>query len=344
MGIYSKPNYGQTMQLIDLHADTITSLYYQQGQSVKNQEFVLAEPFANLTSNQLAIDLDKLEQADSLAQFFVLWLNLKACQEYKISSWEHFVKLHSELCKQIDHNSARINLVKNYAELMTAKQANKIGAFTCVEEGGFIESLDQLSEAFEMGVRYITLVWNYETHIGVPSAINQSLGLKQFGMEMVEIMQHLGMMVDVSHLSDQGVRDVLTIAKNPIIASHSNARSLCNHSRNLSDELIRGIADNGGVIGVNCVPYFLSETDKTIRLAQVIAHIKHIYQVGGEDVLAIGSDFDGFAGTTPELDEIRTIADMPKLIGKLSQAGFTEHQIEKLFNSNVLRVLMSTIK
>ncbi len=331
------------MQLIDLHADTLTSLYYEMSAG-KNQEFKLNTPVSNLTANTLAIDVAKLKQADSLAQFFVLWLNLQACKEYKISPWEHFLKLHHELINQISLNNNSISLVQNYNELMMVQHQKKLAAFTCVEEGGFIESLDQLNQALQLGVRYITLVWNYETHIGVPAAIDQSRGLKKFGKEMVEVMQSLGIMVDVSHLSDQGVKDVLQITKQPIIASHSNARNICNHSRNLTDELIRGIADSGGIIGINCVPYFLSDIDPTIKISQLIAHFKHMHKVGGENLLAIGSDFDGFIGTTPELDEIKNIADIQKLIQPLAVAGFKPDQIEKIFNQNALRVIKTIMK
>lgn len=330
------------MKLIDLHADTITALYYDPDAYSPEQEFILNAPVGNLAKNKLHIDLERLQQADSLAQFFVLWLNLKACDKYKVDPWVHFIKLYNLLTQQLELNQDEIELVKDAASLERVSQQGKLAAFTCVEEGGFICNLEQLEQAYQLGVRYITLVWNYESHIGVPSCIDQTRGLKEFGYQMVERMQQLGVMVDVSHLSDQGVRDVLKIAKLPIIASHSNARVLCEHTRNLPDELIRGIADNGGVIGVNCVPYFLDSEDKTIRLAKMVAHIKHIYQIAGEDVLAIGNDFDGFSSRSID-DEIKSIADLPKLAGILQKTGFSERVIEKIFHGNVLRILKTSV-
>lgn len=330
------------MKLIDLHADTITALYYDPDAYSPEQEFILNAPVGNLAKNKLHIDLERLQQADSLAQFFVLWLNLKACDKYQVDPWTHFVKLYNLLTQQIKLNQDEIELVRDYASLERVSQQGKLAAFTCVEEGGFICNLEQLEQAYQLGVRYITLVWNYESHIGVPSCIDQNRGLKEFGYQMVERMQQLGVMVDVSHLSDQGVRDVLKIAKLPIIASHSNARVLCEHTRNLPDELIRGIADNGGVIGVNCVPYFLDSEDKTIRLTKMVAHIKHIYQIAGEDVLAIGNDFDGFSSRSID-DEIKSIADLPKLVAALQNTGFSERVIEKIFHGNVLRILKTSV-
>lgn len=331
------------MKLIDLHADTLTALYYMNGEKLKDQEFLRDYPIANLAQNNFAIDLVKLRQADSLAQFFVLWLNLQGCERYQMSPWDLFIKQYWQLRQQLNSCSEEISFVTSLAELDIARAQNKLAGFACVEEGAFVDSMEQLGEAYRLGVRYITLVWNYETHIGVPSAIDQSRGLKEFGHEMVEAMQDLGMLVDVSHLSDRGVRDVLQLAKKPIIASHSNARALCNHTRNLPDELIVGIANNGGVIGVNCVPQFLDENSNIIRIQRLIEHIQYIYNLAGEDVLAIGNDFDGFKHLTPELDEIRTIADLPLVADVLLKSGFSSRQIDKIFHQNVLRVLGASI-
>ncbi len=331
------------MKLIDLHADTLTALYYMNGEKLKDQEFLRDYPIANLAQNDFAIDLVKLRQADSLAQFFVLWLNLQGCERYQMSPWDLFIKQYWQLRQQLNSCSEEISFVTSLAELDIARAQNKLAGFACVEEGAFVDSMEQLGEAYRLGVRYITLVWNYETHIGVPSAIDQSRGLKAFGHEIVEAMQDLGMLVDVSHLSDCGVRDVLQLAKKPIIASHSNARALCNHTRNLPDELIVGIANNGGVIGVNCVPQFLDENSNIIRIQRLIEHIQYIYNLAGEDVLAIGNDFDGFKHLTPELDEIRTIADLPLVADVLLKSGFSSRQIDKIFHQNVLRVLGASI-
>lgn len=331
------------MKLIDLHADTITALYYDIQHYQPEQEFILEQPRQGILSNDLHIDLAKLRAADSLIQFFVLWLNLKACIARQVDPWQHFMKLYDTLQHQIELNSSQISLVNEVSDLPNVMALDKLAGFICVEEGGFISSYEQLEQAYSLGVRYITLVWNYETHIGVPSCIDQTRGLKPFGVEMVRDMQDLGMMVDVSHLSDQGVRDVLNNARRPIIASHSNARSLCNHTRNLPDDLIRGIANNGGVIGVNCVPYFVHASEKAIRLENVVAHFKYIHNLAGIEVLAIGNDFDGFIGEDPACDQIKSIADMPRLVDALLKGGFNQTEVEKIFHKNVIRVLHDSL-
>lgn len=329
------------MKLIDFHADTITTLYYDLDNFVSDSEFIYREPQSALAKNQHRIDIAKLKAADSLAQFFALWLNLEKCHKYNISAWEHFLKLHKSLMSELDKSAGEIAIATDLASLEKNNLQNKISAFIAVEEGAFITDLADLDTAYNMNVRYITLVWNYETHIAVPSYIDQTRGLKAFGFAMVEKMQDLGILVDVSHLSDQGVRDVLAIAKNPIIASHSDVRALCNNKRNLPDELIKKIADNGGIIGVGCVPNFLDEVYKTIKIETMVKHIQYIYKVAGIEVLALGNDFDGYKCYTPDTDEIKNIADMPKLIDKLLASGFTSAQVEKIFNLNAKRILQT---
>lgn len=327
------------MKLIDLHADTITALYYDMSNFNKACEYTQDKVFCGLNKNNLHIDLEKLKQADSLAQFFVLWLNLDNCIKYNVTPWNQFIKLYNQLNKQIALNNNQISLVQNNQELFLANQQNKIGAFACVEEGAFITDIAQLATVYIMGIKYITLVWNYESHIGVPSCIDQTRGLTAFGKQMVIEMQRLGIIVDVSHLSDAGVRDVLEITTKAVIASHSNVRALCNHWRNLPDDLIIGIAKTGGVIGINCVPFFLDEHNPNIKIAKMIEHIQYIYNLVGIDAIAIGNDFDGFMSKEPEKDDIQTIADMSKLALELSKAGFTELEIEKIFSLNILRVM-----
>lgn len=327
------------MKLIDLHADTITALYYKAGNCVAESEFINELPKSKLASNEHQVDINKLKLASSMAQFFVLWLNLEKCKKYKISAWDQFIKLHRLLISELNKSPNSIALASDFKSLQQNNHAHKMNAFVAVEEGAFIEKLDDLDVAYSMNVRYITLVWNYETHIGVPSCVDQTRGLTKFGFDMVTKMQDLGILVDISHLSDQGAFDVLSIARKPIIASHSNARSICNHTRNLPDLLIREIANNGGVIGVGCVPNFLDEINKTIKIDTMIRHIQHIHNIAGIDSIALGNDFDGYKCYSPDLDEIKNIGDMPKLADKLLLAGFKTAEIEKIFNQNALRII-----
>ena len=163
-------------------------------------------------------------------------------------------------------------------------------------------------------------------------------GLKSFGKRMVEEMNELGMIVDVSHLSDGGFWDVAKISKKPFVASHSNARAVTNHPRNLTDSMIRTIAEKGGVIGINFCPSFLSDK-KISTINGLLRHIYHIYQVGGEDVLALGSDLDGISGKI-QLDGCDKIS---LLAESLKRYRMSDRVLEKMWYKNALRVFHDTL-
>ena len=153
------------------------------------------------------------------------------------------------------------------------------------------------------------------------------------------------MIVDVSHLSDAGFYDVASHAKRPFVASHSGARAVCRHCRNLTDEMIRGIGEKGGVMGVNYFTEFLRDKEKfgdpmKTSLDDMVAHIRRIIRVGGIDSVGLGSDFDGAAVSM----EITNAGDMQLLAARLEKEGFSTEEIEKIFYKNVFRVYREILK
>jgi membrane dipeptidase len=164
-------------------------------------------------------------------------------------------------------------------------------------------------------------------------------GLKPFGKDVVERMNDLGMIVDVSHLSDGGFWDVAEISKKPFIASHSNARALKDVPRNLTDPMIRAIADKGGVIGLNFCPFFLNEENHE-TVEALVRHLIHIIDKGGIEVAAIGTDFDGIGGPM----DLAHVGEMDKLRHGLRKAGVSSGNIDKIFTDNGLRVIRDTMK
>ena len=161
-------------------------------------------------------------------------------------------------------------------------------------------------------------------------------GLKPFGIDTVRRMGELGMIVDVSHASDGSFWDVIRYAGGPIVASHSNCRTLCNHPRNLSDEMMKALAEKGGVSGLNLYGVFLGTRNES-RIDEMAAHILHMINVGGSDFPAIGTDFDGFRGM--DVMEISKLSELEKLWYYLKKKGLSEDQLEKIWNGNVLRIL-----
>ena len=212
-----------------------------------------------------------------------------------------------------------------------------MSAFLTIEEGGVIKGkLENLRNFYRLGVRLMTLTWNYPNEIGYPNFDwkYQEQGLTAFGKEVVAEMNRLGMIIDVSHLSDQGFYDVASLSQQPFIASHSNSRAMTNHPRNLTDDMIRILAEKGGVIGLNFAASFLGSSE-TSQIEDMIRHAKQIYQVGGIEVLAIGTDFDG---TAPNLD-IMHAGQMKHLRDALAKNGFTASELDKIWYQNSGRLI-----
>lgn len=225
-----------------------------------------------------------------------------------------------------------------------------VNALLTVEEGGAIEgSLEKLAYLYGRGVRMMTLTWNYENEIGFPCFPDyeglftgkftlkdreEKRGLKPFGFECVEKMNELGMIVDVSHGSDKLVKDVAASSKKPFVASHSGARTAFDCARNLTDEGIKLIADSGGVVGLDFCADFLSvDLSAEGQREALLRHARAIVNAGGEDCLALGSDFDGI----PENPYLKNPSYVPDFLRLLSKE-FGEERTEKFALKNFLRV------
>ena len=310
-------------QIIDLHCDTILHLVDQ--------------PQLKLKNNHLSVDIQKLKAANGLAQFFALYINLGKYQ----NPLQRCLSMLDVFYQQIEANGAEIAVARNAQEMFLNQRAGKISAFLTIEEGGVLQGcLENLRNFYRLGVRLLTLTWNYPNEIGYPNCEEQYRiqGLTEFGQQVVHEMNRLGMIIDVSHLSDQGFYDVVNLSSKPFVASHSNARAVRNHGRNLTDDMIRRLAQKGGVMGINFYGEFLG-TSKMSKVDDMVTHIKHIYRIGGLDVLAFGTDFDGIECPL----EIATIAEMDKLIGALSKNGFSEDEIEKIAYRNTMRVIQDCL-
>ncbi len=315
------------MKLIDLHCDTLLGIVH--GENI------------NLKSNHLCVDLEKMKQADSMAQFFACFINMRRFQgeDRWNRGYEYAMNMIARGKKEFVDNSQKIALARSYEELLHNENSGKISAFLTVEEGGIIDGkMENLEALYGEGVRLITLTWNEENCLAFPNSDDKDImnrGLKPFGIEVVERMNDLGMLVDVSHLSDGGFWDVLKYSKKPVVASHSNARALCRHRRNLTDEMIHALAEQGGVSGINFYPCFLTDNAKA-TVDDLAHHIERMYRLGGEDFVAMGTDFDGF--DDGELD-IKHLGQMEILYDALKKRRFNDTQLEKFWFKNAMRVI-----
>lgn len=322
------------MKVVDMHCDTISRL-------MKHREWSLGE-------NELHMRLDWMEEGDYLLQNFALFVFMKNGKDPYVTA----VEMADCFEEQMRLFSDRIGQVRSFSDIEKNMAAGKISAMLTIEEGAVIKgSLEKLKEFYDRGVRMMTLTWNFPNEIGFPNVVRPESGgkpdhtvpqtqkgLTDFGIMVVEEMQRMGMIVDVSHLSDAGFWDVYHNTKKPFVASHSNARSVCSHVRNLTDGMIRALGERGGVTGLNfCADFLTSVPDGQENggtIEAVVQHAKHIVNVGGMDCLGLGSDFDGI-DTHAEL----TGADkMPLLDAALEKSGFCASEREKIFSKNVLRL------
>ncbi|MBS5585691.1 MAG: dipeptidase [Clostridiales bacterium] len=211
------------------------------------------------------------------------------------------------------------------------------GVFS-IEGGEILQgSLERFAE-FDAAarVRMIALTWNFENEIGYPAKNGPEGGLKPFGLSLVREMNRKGVLCDVSHLNEAGFWDVIEHSTLPPVASHSNARALCEHTRNLTEAQIRAVIEKKGYIGVNFYSAFLAN-GRAATLEDVYRHVDAILQLGGEDVVGFGSDFDGI-DAWPE--GLANPADFPALLNFLAaRGGYAPEVLEKIAGGNLFRVL-----
>ena len=309
---------GIIMKFIDMHCDTISAI---RGSRSKGTTI-------GLHNEKLAVTLNKLRSGNLILQNFALFVD-KEEEENPYQAALEMITLFNEEMKEFQDY---ISQVTSYSQISENRRNHKISALLTLEEGDICQGeIEKLKEFYQYGIRMMTITWNYENELAFPNGSNK--GLKKKGFEFVEEMERMGMIIDVSHLSDQGFWNVVGVTDKPFVASHSNARELCMHQRNLTDQMITCIANRGGVIGVNFYGKFLS-SDERSTICKIVDHMKYLRNIGGADCIAIGSDFDGFQGTT-EIEDCSSFALLEK---ELQKNKFTNSEIEKICYKNVLRV------
>ena len=320
------------MNIIDMHCDTICSL-------------TTSEVPKNLYDYEGQISVKKLQEGGSLAQFFAIFIPTHRGEPEPIpeSAYKFYKKALNVFNTEMEKNKAYILPAHNYNEIMKNKAEGKISALLTIEDGVPLNGdINRLIEAYNDGVRLISFTWNYENSLGYPNSRDEEkmkLGLKPFGIEVVEKMNELGMIIDVSHLSDGGFYDVAKYSKKPFVASHSCCRSLCGHPRNLTDDMLKALGNKGGVVGINFCASFLNEDANYTDIDSVVKHMIYIKDKAGIDALGFGSDFDGIGSTL----EFKDYTGMPMIVRALEK-HFTADEIDKICSGNMLRLIKDTLR
>lgn len=315
------------MFICDCHCDTLTELYNKN---------------ASLYENEQHFDIKRQIALGGGLQFCAIYVPTEVfrCQG----------GLRYTLCLLDKYNQEIKKLHENGIDVLQVRTAedagnvlkHKAGTLLAIEEGGAIDgSLEALRCLYELGVRAMTLTWSNRNDIA--DGINEEAtgsGLTLFGKQVVAEMNRLGMLVDVSHISTAGFWSVIETSTKPIIATHSNAKSLCPHPRNLNDEQIKALAQNGGLAGITFAGQFLEEDWRNACIESVYKHIDYMLNlIGNDDHIGFGSDFDGISH--PPYN-IQGVQDYKPLIEYLSKY-YSDETINKITHQNVINLLQKVL-
>lgn len=326
------------MKIIDMHCDTVMAL-------MKGEEC--------LRESKNMIDLKKMQEGNYMLQCFAMFVPyVSRNNEEKYSPFEVCNKMIDKYYLEIEKNKDLIAPAFTYQDIENNIKNNKMTALLTIEEGGVcLGNIEFLRNFYRLGVRMMCLTWNFKNEIASPNIDyfkidretikkegvkpNTEDGLTEFGIEVVKEMNRLGMVIDCSHLGDKGFYDVIKYSSKPIVCSHSCSRSVCNHVRNMTDDMLYKLKENNGVVGINYCHAFIKEDESIASVEDVVKHIVYIRDLIGIDYIGLGSDFDGIGN---ENIELKDASMMGKLIDELKKQGFSEEDIDKICFKNVLRV------
>lgn len=270
-----------------------------------------------------SLNFERMKTGNVKLQFFAAWVDPAgrlSCLQQALDLFDAYWRMHEE-------NDSLVPFTKNFS-----KQSGKIATVLTVEGGEAIHGrLENLRLFHRLGVRAMTLTWNSTNELASPAMRRGKKGLTELGKRVVEEMCRIGIAPDVAHLNGAGIDEVLEIATVPIFASHSNACAVCSHPRSLTDEHIRAIAKQNGVVCVNFYPPQLTDK-KTASITDIIRHISHIAGIAGIDAVGLGSDFDGMSVYPFDMEHS---GNFPKLFEALRREGFSETDIQKIAYDNL---------
>ncbi len=308
------------LSLIDTHCDTASELYHRK---------------QSLYFNDCHINLEKTEKFKNHAQLYAVWADRRKNDD---ECYDEFLSISDYLFADIEKNRNKVAHVRSFAELKNAWTQSKRAAFLAVEDARILGGkLDRLDELKRRGVVSLTLLWGGVTCIG--ASHDAEGGLTDFGREVVKRCFALGIIPDLSHANIRVTDEVIDMAYahgKTVMASHSNCRSVYDHTRNLTDEHIKAIVDLGGAIGLNLCKFHLCDAkNNACTVDTLLSHIEGFFALGAENTLGLGCDMDG----APLPDGISGVEDLPKLAEAMQKAGYSEENIGKLFFQNHYRFI-----
>lgn len=307
----------QVRRVIDLHCDTLTEC--------------LSRGVGLISREMPHFSLDRLPDGLRWCQCMAVFMPDELRGEEAERYYDRVVDVYR---RQTVLHKARLTPVQNAQYITAALDDTPFASVLTVEGGSALGGkLEHIQKLYDDGVRMMTLTWNAANELAGGVATDE--GFTPFGRRAVAEMERLGMAVDVSHLSDRSFWELCEFAQKPFAASHSNARSVCAHRRNLTDEMFQEIVSRGGIVGINYADHFLAEGGNA-SVEDILRHIHHFLALGGENTIALGSDFDG-ANLPADLNGLDRIG---VLIDALVCSGIPEATVEKILFQNANRFLI----
>lgn len=330
--------------VVDTHNDTILHL-------IKSPPFITGDlreipPRRKLgeRSEHGQIDIPRIMEGGVNCLIFAMYVNPQYTARFI-----RLVQMLDYFNHELKENKDKINLTTSYKEITKTIRDGKIAALISVEGGEPLEGrIETLRTIYRLGVRSLTLTHFPRNKLGDGSGADSGSHLTEFGAEIVQEMNKLGMIIDISHLNETGFWDVIELTKEPVMATHSNCKALCNHHRNLTDEQIKALAEKEGVLNLSFCGGFIKEgvdfSDhealKKVRVDDWLDHLDHATNLIGVSHVGIGSDLDGGCGF-PGLDDITKFPTLTK--GMISR-GYSDDEVQKILGGNNLRVFKKVLK
>lgn len=270
------------MKLFDLHCDTIERM---------------EELGEDMLTDKTQLSLKYLPQIEKWCQTFAIFIPDRYRGQDAVNYYEQVL---AYLHKMLKKHSDIVEWADTADDIRRITGRHKCAALLSVEGGAVLAGkLENVEKLKKDGVKMMTLTWNGPNEIASGN-VDPEMGFTPFGREVVREMERQNIIVDVSHLNDKGMEELMGFATKPIIATHSNLRSICSHKRNVTEEMFRYIVEHKGLCGLNLLHGFVSDEPMKDSKAELFRHVYRMLELGGEDVIACGSDFDG--GITSQMD------------------------------------------
>ena len=329
--------------VVDTHNDTILHLMDSPPFITSSTEAPAPRRSLGEISEHGQIDIPRIKMGGVDCMLFAMYVS----PQYT-SRFLRLIQMLDKFQREVEVNCDSIKVATSYDEIMNTVKDGRIAAVITVEGGEPLEGkIESLRTIYKLGVRSLTLTHFPRNMLGDGSGADSGSNLTEFGREVVSEMNRLGMIVDISHLNETGFWDVIELTQDPVLATHSNCKALCSHHRNLTDDQIKALAENGGVLNLSFCGGFIKEgvgfNPEAVNKVTIEDWLDHLdYAVGlvGADHVGIGSDLDGGCGF-PGLHDVTCF---PNLTEGMISRGYSDQDIEKILGANDLRVFKTVLK